>query len=352
MTFELDQYFTPRLVADRLLASCVLTESPRSCVDPACGAGDLLDAAQEAFGQPNIAGLDKDAKTIARLRKLRPSWTLSVANLMEASSYRKAKAVDMARRADFVLLNPPFSQPSSKHIESTFDYQTFRSSFAMTYLMRSLHIFEPRLGGAAIMPESSLYSDLDTRARQVIGARFEIKVLFELGANTFKGTRARTVAVQFIPRSVGSFDSPPSGRKLPSLRVALHRGILPVHLARRAEVGSPYLHSTDINRDTRRLDRFITNPPERSVRGWLILLPRVGVPKLHSLRAFFARREMYLSDCVIAIACPDRSSCETVLNILLSDWQSFSALYRGTAARYVTMVRLQEWLADHSIEVT
>ncbi|MFW8695531.1 hypothetical protein, partial [Mesorhizobium japonicum] len=79
-------------------------------------------------------------------------------------------------------------------------------------------------------------------------------------------------------------------------------------------------------------------------KGWVILIPRVGMPDASLVKALKLDTLTQLSDCVIALEFSSKNSALKAEGRLHSHWNEFKDLYRGTGARYVTISRLSFWL--------
>jgi predicted RNA methylase len=353
MLHDLDKYYTPRDVAERILADSVSTE-PRICVDSTCGSGRLLEAANNVFGKVQCVGIDRDKNTIASLRRRNPDWILSVADLMKPSSYKRTLAISENRECDLLVLNPPFSHGNRKSIEVSFGNNMFKCSIAMAHILQSFELFKPTQGAVIIVPESVLYSETDIVARQMLGINYDIEKITELESTTFKGTRARATVISVTPGKKCKTKKIINFVPKIELRTKLIRGGLPVYDKVRYRNGLPYVHTTDIsslvlmnkvqkNVNVRAIDRGCLS-------GWVILFPRVGVPDKKLFKPLFLKRKTQLSDCVIALKFESKTNAIKVEQRIQLFWDEFLMLYRGTGARYVTVSRLTDWLTDKNIK--
>jgi hypothetical protein len=131
---------------------------------------------------------------------------------------------------------------------------------------------------------------------------------------------------------------------------AIVRGGLPCFEAVSMRQGVPFVHSTDIKdlvRGEGRESLRTVRPFTRGiVNGHMILLPRVGVPNKANIGAWFTEDDVQLSDCVIALQYRSERIAHAAAVNLRRDYEALASLYRGTGARYVTVVRLSEWLTN------
>lgn len=352
MAADLDRYYTPEKVAIDILEMADISFAPRVFADSTCGSGRLLDAASSVFGSVECVGLDRDKDAINQLRKRRPSWHLAVANLLGRKDYIARFSRNLPSPVDMLLLNPPFSHGDRKSTSIRYGSKNIKATVSMAHLLRSLELFNPVYGAIAIVPESLLHSQADEEARNALQADYFISNITSLKSCTFRGARVNSSVIQ-LSGGVGlnSSCSVPSNRNLTS--AILVRGSLPVHQMKPEVMGAPFLHSTHIRRLAlgESLDSLpvTTSKAKGRVDGWVILLPRVGLPDKKFISVVNLDRTVQLSDCVIALMFDSESLAEIGGRIILEHWSTFHALYRGTGARYVTVSRLLEWLNSFGV---
>lgn len=348
---DLDRYYTPDGVADQLLERAA-SVNPNCCADSACGNGSLLFAASRVFPKVACVGVDNDRVAIQRLRRRRPDWYLSFADVLNPATYARAKALASMPECNLLTLNPPFSMNGKKRVNVNYSGKQLHGSVAMAHILRSLDLFSPTSGAVAIVPESLLYSEVDEIARGALGANYKIETVLELRNTTFRGARANAVVIRLTPVSnVTEETRDVNCGSFPKM-IQLIRGGLPMFELVPCPSGIPLVHSTDIAkvmtdrtsaacRTVRRINRGV-------VSGAVILLPRVGVPKRSLVFPVYLRSRVQLSDCVIAMKFPTMAAAREFMTVLEVRWQQFSGLYRGTGARYITISRLSTWLSDVS----
>lgn len=348
----MDRYYTPEPLARDLLRQCSFVTNAARVVDPSCGGGALLSAAEAVFGASSCVGIDFDRSTIRALRRRKPHWSLAVADLLCERSVRRSCRSLGSKTAlvpDVLLLNPPFSQAGRKFVEhQRADGTVMRVGRAMQFLLQAVTLFMPTVAIFAIVPESLVYSELDADARDLIESRFEMREIAALKTTAFEGARVRSIAVEFR-RSLARNEHVRTN--FPALiSVGFERGSLPVHLAIPSRGGVPFVHSSDLVPIAER--RFFGGQVEGGricKTGWSLLLPRVGVPKCGAIKASYFSRPIRLSDCVIALWCSEKSAAKLVEKVILDDWDGFINIYRGTGARYITVAKLTRWLSTKGI---
>src|SRR6185312_10646161 len=242
---DLDRYYTPDHVADRLL-TYVDSETLDHCVDSACGDGSLLRAAKRAFKTVTCGGIDKDGAAIRRLRKAHPEWLLSVADVLSPAIGRAVGLFDYRAPCDLLALNPPFSLRQEKSVSVSFRGEVLRSSVAMAHILRSAELFCPSMGAIAIVPESLLFSDTDDLARRRLAKYYRVSVVAELRNTTFRGARANAAVVRLTPEASRRVRARRNGRAMSGVRLV--RGGLPVFESTADGRGLPYVHTTDVLR--------------------------------------------------------------------------------------------------------
>tara|TARA_R110000744_G_scaffold380562_1_gene502610 strand:- start:52 stop:1113 length:1062 start_codon:yes stop_codon:yes gene_type:complete len=345
----IDKFYTPKALAIELVQSIEVV-NPNLVVDPTCGSGNLLKAASNIFEDIQCVGMDKDLITIRRLKKEKPQWILSVADLQNDNSYRRTHAITAAGNCDLLLLNPPFSQISNQYVITNYKGQSVRSSVAMGFVLRSLELFTPESGALIIAPESMLYSELDEHARYIVNRDLKLEHLGDLDASTFYGTRARAVAIKVSNKS----DNPisfcrftDSSKKIP---MKLIRGGMQMHKISRQVCSGKYrvIHSVDLKYLFKGLlscSGFVQSLLRGGIEGKHILIPRVGIPNVKDMQIVVFESAVQLSDCVMSISTHNKDELPIVLEIIKSNEADFLNLYKGTGARYTTISRLSQWLS-------
>jgi hypothetical protein len=279
-----------------------------------------------------------------QLRLRRPDWQLSVGDLLRHDLSEEAPE---RQAVDLLVLNPPFSHGKRKFVDIQFGGKKLTGSIAMAHVLRSFEIFQPRLGAVVIAPESLLYSETDQLARQTLEQSYRIEKIADLQRCTFRGAHVQASVVQIIPgvHHQSGVVIHPNADTIPT---SLVRGSLPVHLRNYDPEGSPFLHSTDLRQvvlsgETLHLSKTSKISKGR-VKGWVILVPRVGLPDVQLIKAIKIPEVVQLSDCVIALQFANKATALKAQSRICAQWIEFKDLYRGTGARYITMSRLSLWL--------
>ncbi|AIB44624.1 MULTISPECIES: hypothetical protein [Pseudomonas] len=350
MPIDMDRYYTPENVAIQALERGSFLSTPMVCADSTCGSGRLLDAANTVFGSVRSIGIDRDVEAISQLRLRRPDWQLSVADLLCHES------IDVARERqaiDLLVLNPPFSHGKRKFVDIQFAGKEMTGSIAMAHVLRSFEIFRPKLGAVVVAPESLLYSETDQLARQTLEESYRIEKIADLQRCTFRGARVQASVVQISP-GPQCLQQVSIVRNNGVIHASLVRGSLPVHLRNFDPAGVPFIHSTDLRQvATGGSVQHLTKTSKLGkgrIKGWVILIPRVGLPEAQMITVVKLPEEVQLSDCVIALKFSTKANALMAQTRVRSRWTELRELYRGTGARYTTMARLSLWLSMIGVE--
>lgn len=334
-----DLYYTPEPIALRLAQAITLT-SVRGLVDSNCGSGRLLHAAAERFPRAHCLGIDANGSVLSHLAGSRPEWRLVVGDSLDPLAWEVYPpfAVDVA------VLNPPFSMRHTRGLVTQFGRKTLRTSTSMAHVLSVVRNVQP-VEIAAIIPESWLYSDLDSDARIALALNYDCEVLESLSRSTFSGAKANSLIVRLQRRRrFGLSNSTEVDRALTRFRLV--RGGLPVFESCDKRGGTPYLHSTDLSTFGSLNSLRQVSPISRGlVSGKAILFPRVGRPTVRSVRLVNLKSEVQLSDCVMAIAANRSAELTALYHRIMNEWVSFQGLFTGTGARFTTVSRVRSWIA-------
>lgn len=349
----LDAFYTPPDIADRLVGDGGFP-CPDVCADTACGGGNLLAAAGAAYPRTVCVGTDKDGRAIRQLRKHRPNWILSVADILDVRSRSRATALQ-AGSCDLLLLNPPFSMNGRKFVSIDFDGHALRTSVAMAHILKSVDVMKPRFGILAVVPESLLFSQIDAEARRVLGNRFQLEVMSSLKAATFSGARVHTCLVRMAqPCERHEVVLPRASTSVRPVvnEIDVVRGGLPMFERKPDRNGLPLIHTTSLPNlsppNIRKLGRVMAIGRGRT-SGCVVLLSRVGQP--FATPALRLSDSVQLSDCVVSLQFQSMAEARLFRGWLDQQWIKFCGLYRGTAARYLTLEGLRDFLLEAAWEV-
>lgn len=224
---------------------------------------------------------------------------------------------------DLILLNPPFSSRGSSRCEIKLGKSSIRSGRALAFVLNALPYLTPDGEMIAILPAGSLKSEKDQKAWSLIRSTFEVAIAGTNGHKSFEGCFPRTVIVRIARREITSQPAigeiGASDRKEVSL--GLYRGRLPMHTARdRPNSPSvPLVHSTSLTNGRVDLTQFRANNAPYSLKGPVILLPRVGEPRKEKIALYAGYQLIALSDCVIGLKA-GLATLKVLHQLLLSNW--------------------------------
>ncbi len=351
---DTDKYYTPTPLASRALERAQLMRKPAVCADTACGSGSLLIAAEDVLGAKHCVGIDNDPLAIRRLRRARPDWRLYVGDLLKRHRAPPTDFPDATYGADLLVLNPPFSLGHRKYVPVKYSGQLVKCSVAMAHILRSLELFRPNQGAIAVIPESLLYSNTDQHARELLERSFSIAELLHLSIYTFKGARVNSLFVQFATH--GNTPKPSaeiSTTQEKPITATIVRGGLQMHSAKPSSSGARVIHSTSLRSlsidGISSISQRTSSTAKGRVSGWMLFLPRVGLPNKEAFQAVYSIDEIQLSDCVIGLVFRSRTAASEAQRRVHSNWSSLLSMYRGTGARYITIDRLVDWLHNVGI---
>src|SRR5206468_3996675 len=126
----------------------------------------------------------------------KPNWILSAGNLLDRTTWSNLSILKYSPRCDHVVINPPFSMKASHGVLASWGPELFRCSLSMSHLLATLKVFAPRFGGAAVVPESLMFSERDAQARAALEQDYLLDVVRSLKNTTFRGARANALVVQ------------------------------------------------------------------------------------------------------------------------------------------------------------
>jgi len=345
LTSDIDSYYSPVEVTD-VLRESLKGSTPRSVLDSNCGGGALLDVVERLHPKISCIGIDNDERAIRQLRTSRPHWTLVKGNSLKIGTWKRLPI--LLEKVDLAVLNPPFSMGSAKGLLVDHDREKLRCSLAMAHVLGTIHFSNPR-HIFAILPSSSLASDLDSSARVLVEKKYDVDSMIAFKNSVFKGTRASSVLVRMVRKDtkITEMYTRSGGEEVESI-TRLVRGGLPVFEAKAEFEGVPFIHTTDLKyleENDWSLIGKVFHIGRGVISGPAILIPRVGVPSKKLIAPHYFPT-VQLSDCVIALQFENMTIARQAGKSIIENWASLMSIYIGTGARYVTMRRLSGWLAS------
>lgn len=343
------RYYTPTEVAE-LVANLICVESPRAVIDPAAGSGALLAAAKARYPHATVLAMDIDPTATRRLRGELSFGVVSNCDALSRESVSRSNIWPYRDKIDVVVANPPFGVLGSKHLVNVTCWgRTVRAGIASGHLLSAASSFRPKQI-VAIVPSSMLHSDRDIEARELMSKYYSITGNKLLPSYAFPGNSASIRIVTFTrikEEGYGRTDDPVGQWECGDVGpVEIIRGGVPMHEVTKANenCGMPLLHTTMIGGSSKR--RPLVRPIGRGVvAGHVVLIPRVGLPRLRHLVPSFLD-EHQLSDCVIAMQFGNGSVANEVCGLIQRRFEKFRLLWGGTGAQYTTIGKIVRFLTQ------
>jgi len=339
-------HYTPIELANRLVAQAV-SENPRTVADFCVGDGRLLSAARTRWSTALLHGNDIDEKAGVKLRStLRLAKVTHYDFLSEECLY----ALD-GRKFDVILLNPPFSEAGKKKWMPCGVHSGVGCSLSMAFILTSLNFIAVDGEVLAIMPASTLASEIDEHARFILRSMFDISVLTGPAPGLFPNISASVYTLRI--RHLGtpqSLTPEPWGAIDQSFKGDLIRGNISVPKARRvvASGNEGWIHTTSL-RDGKIMVRYSHMQPAASKPKVAppnsVLIPRVGRFRPDQIVVTGSRSNEYISDCLFAIPCPSPAAARRLQKKITDNADGLRELYVGTGAPYITAERLSRFLS-------
>lgn len=192
-------FYTPRELAKHLVEPLATDSQPFSILDPACGNGSLLSAAQEAFSRnssgykPNLFGCDLSPDSSSLLQF--PAKHIWQGDFL-------AQRLDQT--FDLVLMNPPYVRHHEIPSETKNTYNSGIQSICTLpkiadlwayFLVRAVEVVNTGGTLAAILPWSFLQADYARGLRAWLADRFAAIDVTAISSQQFEDAEARIALV-------------------------------------------------------------------------------------------------------------------------------------------------------------
>lgn len=348
MTETIDNFYTPAWLAE-IFAAFLPAGLSGGVLDPTVGAGALLRAVQDRFGdRVTPLGIDIHPAVVRQLRVAEPEWVVSNADLLIASSRRNSKAWRLAKsNLAAVVINPPFSHRGMGG--AIVSYGTFegRVAPAMHFVVELLTHLSPREGYLAILPDGAFEAERHRALWAEIERQYLVERLDRFKANSFNGARVSTSLIRLTNGQTPNVSSeqpqirPSNGGRCTCVEVI--RGRVPVHTLRGGISSEPvpFLHTTNLLHHPSA--GGLVGPMRLADQAPLVILTRVG---RWSRPIIVDIGRVVLSDCLIGVRPRMRTELHRLRKSIDSESLRFQAGYRGTGAQYLTLdalvTRLQQ----------
>ena len=102
----------------------------------------------------------------------------------------------------------------------------------------------------------------------------------------------------------------------------------------------PLIHTTNLQNGTLvNLKKIVLE--QKGISGFGVIIPRVCNPNKNKIVILADARQYALSDCVMFLETPTLEDAVEVRNYILTNWESFKMVYKGTGAQYTTLKRVK-----------
>ncbi|SFB50750.1 methyltransferase [Algoriphagus aquimarinus] len=339
-----DAYYTPEVLADKLVSYIDLDNKVKNVADFCVGDGQLLRAAEKRWPEIICYGSDLSQLAINETRKRHKNWHLSRADFLNRKSCSLAKIFKAERYFDLILLNPPFSCLGGTLNKCSLDGLEFSTSTSMRFIVEALKYLSPTGILYAILPLSVAYSQKDRKIWNALEKKYYLAILEETSNADFLGCAPNIIIVSLNDkhkqRKIRNFER--STFKISELKIL--RGKLSMHRVKDFPGKTPLVHTTNLRHNSIECIRQTVEYPNSTIEGPAVLIPRVGNPDRNKICLVLSGSRYCLSDCIIAIKCSSNEVSTLLLSFILNNWEDFSRLYRGTGAHYITSERISLYL--------
>lgn len=349
-----DEFFTPPELAARLISLSSLSR-PSAIADFCAGDGELLRAASKRWPGSKLFATDLSRPSLTQLSRTTTAKTGRCDFMAERSRQRCRVLQGLLGKVNLVVLNPPFSHRGGYAKSALFQGEHLRASPALNIIVNSLPYLTRDGELLTVMPVGCLRSQKNEAAWLAIGKHYEVTIENYNHHRVFSQCVPRTALVRLKKKrhSTSTAEIKATTQSTNGYAcTSTARGRLAVHRAVQAQEGEesvPFIHTSSLRNSQVNEDRFKVARAWHEIRGFFVLIPRVGKPDVTKI-AVLETAGVVLSDCVIAVRCSNRRQMHTLRNLIAVDWNSFERLYRGTGAPYLTLRDVNGYLASRHME--
>ena len=340
-----DSFYTSTYLAG-ILVNYIDRKEINTVADFCVGGGELLRSAQSRWKDINIFGTDISKDTISFLKERHPDWDVEYCDFINEESRGNCKLLE-AKRFDLILLNPPFTCKGSTVHKAEFEGVKYNVSTAMLFLLESIKYLTSNGIIYAILPISVAYSQKDVKIWDALEKKYNLTILEERIKQYFKNCNPPNI----ILVSLNDFNKKKKEeiKRSSELNMTI-KAIIRGQLSMNEIIEDPnstklLIHSTNL-RNNQIVDvvfKVKNNHP--LVYGPGVLIHRVGNPKLSKVCELKESENYVLSDCMILIKTETQLDAKELKTYIISNWSSFEKLYKGTAAKYITINRLKDFFS-------
>ena len=197
----------------------------------------------------------------------------------------------------------------------------------------------------AILPSSVAYSQKDRLIWQKLVSDYKLKILEQPDINLFENCSPNVILVSINTSQTKSIYNSPVRLSHEIRGVSLFRGKISMNTLNGSyPQGDLLVHSTNLRINSLVDLGYKTKNDLSKIVGPAILIPRVGLPNPQKICVIKKSETFVLSDCVIGIKTKNYKDAKKLLELILSNWDNFKELYKGTGAKYTTLERLGVFL--------
>jgi hypothetical protein len=194
----------------------------------------------------------------------------------------------------------------------------------------------------AIMPASFLTSSRDQMARELLQRLGTVVVTEELPRRAFRGCRAASVILAFQRRRATPTRLRPPTTQAATVGIAhliadFVRGNVRHHEAIAEGIGRRrrFVHTTHLRASAAYPVLRRVPVGARTVRGHVVLIPRVGTVVASKVTVAYFRRSVVVSDCIFALRAATAHDALRLHRAIVAHWPIIVAEYVGTGAPHI-----------------
>lgn len=339
---ELDSYYTPSSLADKLVNYIVPAQISRA-VDFCVGDGNLLKAVAKRYNNAKLYGTDISGDALIKLSNQCPNWHLGKCNFKTDKSVNSVPFLK-DRLFDLIVLNPPFTCKGSVVENLKFEGGEYRVSTAMFFLMKALKYLAPNGGLYAILPISCVYSVKDRKAWDYLKAHYNACILEESNKVCFTSKCAPNIVLVYVGHYKVNGIEKTNTFDFSSLVVtSIVRGCVRMQNLQysKSKNAVPLIHTTNLQKGKLVNLKCIMPRNNILVNGNGVVIPRVCNPSPDKIALLDENLIYALSDCVIVLRTKNRIDAKKIRDSIIKHWHDFLLVYKGTGAQYTTLERLR-----------
>jgi tRNA1(Val) A37 N6-methylase TrmN6 len=338
-----DSHYTPSALAEYLV-SRIKKKKVKTIADFCVGEGNLLKAAQKKWSSAIFFGNDVSRQVIRLLKQKYPKWKLESCDFLNQKSRNNSN--QFKKKYDVILLNPPFTCRGSIIKQVFFDNVEYNVSTAMAFFIESIKYLSTDGVLYAILPQSVAYSQKDEKIRKYLSEKYDFKIFEEIENQEFEKCSPSIILAAIKDKKLHV----PENRLFAQINTEIKilevkRGKISMYKIKKARKNTlPLVHSTNIRDNTIENITYNVKEDASKIKGPAVLINRVGQPDIRKICIIPSKKEYALSDCIIGIKTKTANDSKLLKKIIIDNWSSFSNLYKGTGAKYITVKRIRYFL--------